>query len=48
MKREYKLFLRDIVSQTEKIQEFVGDKDFDTFKRDEKRPSTPSAAPSKS
>lgn len=36
MKREYKLFLRDIVKNIEKIKTFVDCMDFDDFKKDEK------------
>lgn len=39
MKREYKLFLKDIVKACEYIQEFVERIDFDQFLRDEKTSS---------
>ncbi|MBW2330363.1 MAG: DUF86 domain-containing protein [Deltaproteobacteria bacterium] len=39
MKREYKLFLKDIVKACEYIQEFVEGIDFDQFLKDEKTSS---------
>ena len=36
MKREYKLFIEDIKKSIAKIDEFVGDMDFNDFVRDEK------------
>lgn len=39
MKRDYKLFLQDILNACEYIQEFVKDVDFDLFQDDEKTSS---------
>ena len=39
MKRDYKLFLQDIVRASEYIQEFVQGMDFDQFLKDEKTSS---------
>lgn len=39
MKREYRLFIKDISEAIEKIEEFVGDADFDEFIRDDKTAS---------
>ena len=39
MKREYKLFLEDIIKSCEYIQEFVEGIDFDQFLNDEKTSS---------
>lgn len=39
MKRDYKFFIKDILEAIEKIEEFVGDMDFDEFVRDDKTAS---------
>lgn len=37
--RNYKLYLKDILQAMEKIEEFVGDMDFEEFKEDDKTSS---------
>lgn len=39
MKRDYKLFIKDILDCMNRIEEFVGDMDFDEFVRDDKTSS---------
>jgi len=36
MKRDYKLFVKDILNAIEKIEEFVADMSFEEFKNDDK------------
>jgi uncharacterized protein with HEPN domain len=36
MKRDYRLFIEDILESIERIEEFVGDMDFEEFSRDDK------------
>jgi uncharacterized protein with HEPN domain len=39
MKRDYKLFIKDILSSIDKIESFVGTMSFDEFMKDEKTKS---------
>lgn len=39
MKRDYKLFIRDILTSIDKIENFVGKMNFDEFMKDEKTKS---------
>ncbi len=39
MKRDYRLFIEDILECIDKIEEFVGNLDFDEFVRDDKTAS---------
>ena len=36
MKRDYRLFIEDILESIERIEEFVGNMDFEEFSRDDK------------
>ncbi|TLD40813.1 MAG: hypothetical protein JETT_2912 [Candidatus Jettenia ecosi] len=39
MKRDYSLFIKDILEAIKKIEEFVGNMNFDEFVRDDKTAS---------
>lgn len=39
MKREYRLFVKDVLEAMEKIEEFIGDLDYEEFVKDDKTAS---------
>jgi len=39
MKRDYMLYIKDILDSIEKIEDFIGDMDFDEFAKDDKTSS---------